>query len=521
MFRFKVTSGTLAGMPAQAAGFLLKPSLLPLLILSGLLGLGWHSTVQGDESTNTTNAIRHLKRTITPQRDESHLTRLTALRGLGDPALEQLFLRLLQHDSWQVQVYAVLGLAELSENGNVMPWLITQIHSEARDQVLAIAMDEQRLGPEEIAELTEWKGLQPANLVAMLAYSNSIGDTVDIEMLKPLTTANNEKVAAAAWLVMAWLGDETALENIDEIIKDLPETRQFDILLTMIMLINRYEIKEAAQWLDSLLSESRSQARFQEMLLAGTSTLLMLDKERGLKHWRIEFGENPKRRQQITAALMLLQVGVALEAEDSSRLDVDDELIGTIVEAGNAVANDRSDTPQRLIELVDLNHVRSTTLIPGVLENLPPEQATVILNSFLDRMDNENFTSVDQMLAIDATERLLELDPDLVIERLKIVADESPLQEAMLYGLLRQRGPDVLEAVESIQQIGLSRTDSLALLVIARDSETLDETQLGRLGLIASGGGLVEPLQVQAAWLYLKHTGSVDDAINQLVPEGS
>ncbi|MEE2906316.1 MAG: hypothetical protein VX527_00640 [Planctomycetota bacterium] len=495
--------------------------LILVIILPGILLGSWLQTAHGADPPNANSAFRHLKRTVTPQRDDSHLTRLTALRSLGDPTLEQLFLRLIQHDSWQIQVYAVLGLAELSEDGRVMPWLVTQINPAARDQVLAIAMDEQRLGPDEIRELTEWKGLQEANRVALLAYSLELGQPVRIEDVRPMTESTNEKVAAAAWLVMAWLGDQTALDHIDAMIQDLPETRQFDILLTIIMLINRYEIAEAADWLDQTLTKAREQNRFREMSLAGTSTLLILDSDRGLKHWRLEFGENPNRRNQITAALMLLQVGVALQTEDRSRLDVDDELIGSIVEAANAVAHDRGDTPQRLIELVDLNHVRSTTMIPGVIEALPPDQATVVLERFLDRMESESFTSVDQMLAIDATERLLELDGNAVLERLKVVKDDSPLQEAMLYGLLHKRNSNVLETVESLHQIGLSRPDALTLLLIARDSDSLDENQLRRLGLITSGGVLVEPLQVQAAWLYLKHTDTLEDAMTRLVPEGS
>ncbi|MAT81605.1 MAG: hypothetical protein CMJ29_08160 [Phycisphaerae bacterium] len=518
MFRSIVTSATLAGMPVEAARIRIRPFAIILLAIAGI-GLLDTQTAYGDDSTNTKNAIRHLKRTVTPQRDDSHLTRLTALRGLGDPALEELFLRLVQHDSWQIQVYAVLGLAELTDDGHVMPWLITQITPEARDQVLAVAMDEKRLGPEELEALTGWEELQEANRVALIAYAKSINEDVDIDQLRPLTSSSNEKVAAAAWLVMAWLGDKTALENIDELIDGLPEARQLDILLTMIMLINRYEIREAAAWLDGLLTESRAQSQYREMLLAGTSTLLLLDPERGLNQWRLEFGSNPKRRQQITAALMLLQVGVQLEMEDRSRLDVDDELIGTIVNAGDAVANDQDDVAQRLIELIDLNHVRSTTLIPGVLTDLPSDQAVVVLRRFLERMEQDDFSSVDQMLAIEATERLLEIDPAAVLDTLQSAEDESPLQEAILYGLLRYRDADVLGTVESLQQIGVSRPDSLALLVIARDSNELDDTQLHRLGLIASGGVLVEPLQVQAAWLYLKHTNSIDGALAQLIPE--
>ena len=49
--------------------------------------------------------------------------------------------------------------------------------------------------------------------------------------------------------------------------------------------------------------------------------------------------------------------------------------------------------------------------------------------------------------------------------------------------------------------------DSLALLLLARTNENLSPTDLQQLGRISAGGGeLTNTLQIQAAWLYLKHT---------------
>ena len=125
------------------------------------------------------------------------------------------------------------------------------------------------------------------------------------------------------------------------------------------------------------------------------------------------------------------------------------------------------------------------------------------------------------MLAIDATERMLKLDPNAVLERLQVAKDDSALQEAMLYGILRYRGPDVLETVESIHQIGLSRPDSLALLVIARDKDVLNEDPAPSTGAhLHQGVSSPNRSRVQAAWLYLKHTDTLEDAMTHLVPEG-
>ena len=187
--------------------------------------------------------------------------------------------------------------------------------------------------------------------------------------------------------------------------------------------------------------------------------------------------------------------------------------------AADAVGSESKESPQRLIELYDLNHLRSTVIIPGVIKTLPDEQQKVVLNHFLDRLSVDSENPMNRMLAIEATERLLTLDPDSLLRRLQEAEDDGPLQESMLFGILQHRNPEAIESVRPIKQIGLSLPDSLALLIIAREADELTETQKRNLGLIASGGVLSEPLQVQASWLYLKHTDQLDDAMPQLIKQ--
>ena len=138
--------GTLANVPSATLNPMMGiehrrefrvPGLLGLLVT--VASMAWSTPLHADQSAYTSSAIRHLKKTVSPQRDDSHLTRLAALQRLSDESLEQLFLQLVEHDEWQIQVYAVLGLANLSDDGQVMPWLITQLDPLARNEILAIA----------------------------------------------------------------------------------------------------------------------------------------------------------------------------------------------------------------------------------------------------------------------------------------------------------------------------------------------------------------------------------------------
>lgn len=513
-----VRSGTLNPMmgiehrrESTAAGFL-------ALLFAALLLLPCASA-HADQTAYKNSAIRHLRKAVTPQRDESHLTRLAALQRLSDESLEELFLSMVEHDSWQMQVYAVLGLANLSDDGNVTPWLITQLDPLARNEILAISIDEKKLGPDQARTLIEWEGLEEPNRLALLAYLKSLGEPLEASDIEAMLDSSNEKVIAAALLILTWLGEEEAVDRINGIIAELPESRQFDILMTLVMFIERYQIEEAASWLDVLVTSNRMDGRFPELIQPGTATLLTIEPTAGIRHWKEWVGPSPKRRDQITAALMLLQVGAQPDPTQIGQLDDKDELVRTILNAADAVGSESKESPQRLIELYDLNHLRSTVIIPGVIKTLPDEQQKVVLNHFLDRLSVDSENPMNRMLAIEATERLLTLDPDSLLRRLQEAEDDGPLQESMLFGILQHRNPEAIESVRPIKQIGLSLPDSLALLIIAREADELTETQKRNLGLIASGGVLSEPLQVQASWLYLKHTDQLDDAMPQLIKQ--
>ena len=71
-----------------------------------------------------------------------------------------LFYDLLQHDEWQVQVHALLGLAEIDEAEGLEPWLVTQIDPLAREQVIPNALDMNLLTIAGMKKLIEWDRLE-------------------------------------------------------------------------------------------------------------------------------------------------------------------------------------------------------------------------------------------------------------------------------------------------------------------------------------------------------------------------
>jgi hypothetical protein len=120
-------------------------------------------------------------------------------------------------------------------------------------------------------------------------------------------------------------------------------------------------------------------------------------------------------------------------------------------------------------------------------------------------------------LAVRATAALYSRDTEAVKALLAKADDDSVMQEAILLGLFESSDEAVGELARSIRRIGAGRADSIALLLVARSPGPLEEPDLQQLGRIASGAGPVsDVLRVQAAWLYLRRTGGIDRAIEQI-----
>ena len=89
-------------------------------------------------------------------------------------------------------------------------------------------------------------------------------------------------------------------------------------------------------------------------------------------------------------------------------------------------------------------------------------------------------------------------------------------------GLLESRSPLAGEAARQAKRIGFGRADSLALILIAKHATRLTPQELSELGVVAAGGGRIsEVLQTQAAWLYLKHSSSIEKALAETFAEAT
>ena len=163
-----------------------------------------------NDSDHTEAALRQLHRATTTQPNGQHLLNLSALRALNDPDLRPFFNQFSQHTDWHVQVHAVLGIAELSNDHTIDPWLVQQISPTAREHVIAQALDDGLFQQKQIEILLQWPPLETAPRLLLLADLQLLQGTKNEAMLKELTNNTDLSVAMFAALL---LGDPTAIQT--------------------------------------------------------------------------------------------------------------------------------------------------------------------------------------------------------------------------------------------------------------------------------------------------------------------
>ena len=434
--------------------------------------------------------------------------------------MQDMFYRLLQHDDWHVQVHALLGLAEIDEGTQLDPWLVTQITPLAREQVIANAIDMEMLTPEGMQKILEWDRLEASNQLLLMAelQKRGMNDLFDAKQLRSLTNDNDLVVAAIASLLISE-DDPAPLSAVNARLEIASPSERLSVLRRMIEVIRIYELEAAAPWLDEILEDEPSE----DLLYWGTYTLMTVAPDRARAHWDRMIGSDPSYRNRIMGAIQFLEADLAPDADVRTRLKAqDDPLISMILDTADARA-DGQPVSANVKQLIDTGHPRVIDWAMRTSKEFPLDQAVSIYGHFIDLPETTRKRSqqiTQRSHAISAMATLLEIAPDEAVDRLRDAEDDSMQQQTLLMGSMQSQHPELAEVVGQIRRIGSSRADSLALLLLARTNKELSPADLQQLGRISAGGGqLNNTLQIQAAWLYLKHTGGLQTAMVRLAPE--
>jgi hypothetical protein len=457
-------------------------------------------------------SIRRVRGAVVPRRDGSHVLLLSALRQLRDPTLTSFFYQLVQHEDPQVRIHAILGLGELDQSGEIDPWLVRQLDPpNARYAVIANALANELLETDRIKTLLSADDLEPASRVLLSAALVERGEPVNREDLLGLADNPNLTTAGLAACLLAEAGDADAQNAYRARLASLSKANRTRHLVEMFDLVAVYGLTAVLDWVVEVLTEPKADPAVVE---AGLSTVLKLDPSRGVALWTRALGDDPPYSLRVRYALVLLAAGRGVQATAYDRLPPGDPLIDRMVAAGKA-RSEGADMCPALIELLKLGHPTSARWALKVLEDLDDEQAACVCLYLVDSVEGDPQGRDGRVeMAITASARLLQIDHETLIRRLLRAEDDGLTQQAILMGLLKSRSPVAGVAARQVKRIGFGRADSVALILIAKHAEQLTPQELSDLGVIASGGGRISAvLQTQAAWLYLKHTKKIDQAL--------
>jgi hypothetical protein len=368
-------------------------------------------------------------------------------------------------------------------------------------------------------QLLAWEELAPIPRLLLLGELMVAGEPVDREAVVRLAASANDRVACLASILLTQLGDGSALSVCSDRLASVPARDRTRHLLWMLEAIRQYEVTAAGPWVRQLLRESDLE---EEVVYWGLFTALVLDADTGLPLWQQRLGAEPSYRDQVRYGMLLLAAGTDIPASAYRRLTSQEALIRRMAETGLALSSGRDPT-EELKALLDLGHLRTANWVMDVLKDLPEDQAAKVYEHLIADVKIDGMGQSERNArAVEATARLFEIDPDRVVKRLAEAEDDSLVQEVLLLGLFNSHSAAAGAAAQHVRRIGAGRADSLALLLIARHAEALEDDDLRQLGMIAAGGGRVsEGLQMQAAWLYLKHADRIDQALSRVFDDAS
>jgi hypothetical protein len=255
-------------------------------------------------------------------------------------------------------------------------------------------------------------------------------------------------------------------------------------------------------------------------------TALRFGEARAAALWRQRYDAATDSAMRIRLALTVLRLAPWLEA---GLFDVlcasDDPLIRQAGKAGKAIASGGRDVPDQVVALVQMQQpTMNSWALSYAEDDAKPSDAELILLGLILGYEEGPVASRGARLeiAVRATQTLFDKQPDSAKNLLRPILTspqtDAALLEGILLGLVRSQEGRAREVVDGLGPFATANADQLALLLLTRQNQPLDERQMNDLRLLVRGGGnLEDSLRMQAAWTYLKRTGQKQLALAQVL----
>lgn len=439
---------------------------------------------------------------------------LVSLRALQDPKMRPLFESLAQSGDWSMRVDGILGLAETSENKDIEPFLVSRLGSaEDRSAAIRGAISLGLVKPASIQQMLGWSDLTDIDRIVLVAELDFLGEEWDYTPIKAISTRADvtDEVRGMASLELLAHDHRAAWDAFAAGFSKLSATRRNTVLQELAKAALTYKMKRAV----SPLLELASDTTLTPVTVAVVNgTALALDRDRGLGPWRRFVERERGQTHLVRAALQLLGHAEGLPPGTADVLRNGEPLVEAIADAITACSgSDPAASAKALADLVRTHNRQATEWALRIAQQLPATNRAVVERAVIEEVQSDSAPATMLRAYLVEAAQLADEDPSFVEQAIRN-SREPVEQELLLLGLNNRSSEKGAALCESVKGSLSRRGEALALLSIARSRTELTPTQLAELGRVASGGGDLDPsLRIQAAWLFLRHSGRLAQAM--------
>ncbi len=464
--------------------------------------------------------LRTLREGVLAENDGKQHATLVALRQLRDPALAPLFTRLLHSEDWSLRVDGLLGLAELSDAGKADLALLEQLPGESDREAGINAVLALRLADSaQVQSMLSWIDLASSQRVLLAGELRRLGGTPELSLLTRLANSKTPEVAGLAVGILLDLKAAEAsalMANVRAQIAGLPVATRSAVVAQVAEACTAQNLTGAGGFLASLLTlpDLADDAR-----LRGLGSLLMLSPSDAYPVLAAAVEADRSTAALMRHASVLLASGARADATEWARFRSVDPLLDSIADAGGAIAaGDEAGAFEKLVALERRVVLRAA--LDGARRLGPSADRAfglACLRFVLKPGPTPPALSETLLLALF---RLAELEPAEFRAALATDDLDEPTKDALLLALLNAGTPAAAEVARTAQGHCSRTGEGQIAVLIARNEASIPPAVQEELMRVAGGGvQVVFPIRVQAAWLWMRHTGHLNDAIQSLAPE--
>jgi len=492
----------------------MKVACVALLCAASLGGFTRPSFGQRVDPVNA--AMLALRQAVTYQDSGAQHTLLVSLRSLKDPTLKPIFEGLLTSDNPPMRVDGFLGLSELRGELGADPVQLLKLgEPPLRTVAITECLGLSLLKPESIRVLLASTELTAYDRALLVAELNRLHEPWDVVMLGDAAMSSTAEVSGLAGMLLLEKDDATRWEIFVGKLAEVTPSDREDLLRRLANAARHYELSKSAGKLLQLTKDSKGVER-----VAAIAAALKLSPEAG-RAALLDFVQSDRSvTNLVQCGLLMLAADNAMKFEDFSMLKGGDGVPDSIAQAGEALRTPNADASVALTGLMVCNNRAASEWAIRQSDKLSPDARRAMLLLAIDRLDALQAPSMnDRLLAALAAQQLIGFAREDLVSRAARLSGKSQVPESIVAAMCDLGTPDATALARMMRGKLAQRGESMALVTIAKTEPNLNPNELRELGRIAGGGGRVEePIQIQAAWLFVRNSNKVALATQELSP---